>query len=110
VLVVDDSPIFAMIAANAVTYHMPHAKVACCGSYREAEALLRTSHFETVVSGFGIGSGHTVHDIRRITEAPIVVLTGRPEGQVDAPTNSRVVQKGTGPEALRMAIGASLAR
>ncbi|HSK47848.1 MAG TPA: hypothetical protein VLA05_07585 [Coriobacteriia bacterium] len=110
VLVVDNSPIFSMIAANAVTYHMPQAEVITCDSYDEAERQLASAHFEALVCGYGLGGGKTAHDLRRVSRVPMVVLTGRPEDQIEAPENCRIVQKGTGPEGLRAAIGASLAR
>lgn len=108
VVVVDDSAVFALFAANAVTSCLPHASVVRCDSYAEAAEDLRDGGVGLVVCGYGVGDGRTAHDVRRICSAPMVLLTGRPAHELDLPANSRVVLKGAGPDALRAAIGAAV--
>ncbi len=107
VVVLDDSVVFAMFAANAVAATLPAARVVRCETYREAVDELADGSCGLVVCGYGVGEGVTAHDLRRASSAPIVLLTGRPEGEFDKPTNSWVVLKGDGPEALRAAISAA---
>lgn len=109
-LVVDNSPIFAMIAANAVEFHLPGAEVVTCHDFAEARRQLAAGDFSVVICGYGLGDGKTAHDLRTLSTAPMVLLTGRPESHVDRPPNAQVVQKGAGADALRSAIGACLAR
>lgn len=109
-LVVDDSPVFATIAANAMRQQYPEAEVVCCHSFDDAEPTLRDSSYSLVVSGNGLGGGRTVHDVRRLTFAPIVLFTGRAPAESEMPANSRVVAKGAGPEALRLAVESLLGR
>jgi len=107
VVVLDDSAVFAMFAANAVAAALPGARVVRCETYLEALDELADGSCGLVVCGYGIGDGVTAHDLRRASSAPMVLLTGRPEGEFDKPSNSRVVLKGAGPDALRAAIGAA---
>ncbi len=108
-LVVDDSPVFAALAANAIRQHMPSVDVSVCSSFEEAEPLLRAGGVRLVVSGYGVGGGKTVLDVRRITGVPILVFTGRMGDGFELPSRSKVVHKGAGPDALRGAIDALLA-
>lgn len=103
-LVVDDSPVFAIIAANAIKQHVSGAEVEVCATFDEAEAVIRSKGIRLVVSGYGLGDGRTVLDVRRMTEAPILVFTGRPGEDRELPARSRVVAKGAGPDALRGAL------
>jgi len=107
VVVLDDSVVFAMFAANAVATVLPNASVVRCTSYDEAAKELENG-CGLVVCGYGVGDGKTAHDVRRASSAPMVLLTGRPETDFDKPSNARVVLKGDGPEALRAAIGAAV--
>lgn len=109
ILVVDDSPIFATIAANTARLCYPGADVVQCHSFEEAEPELKGAGFSLIVSGNGLGGGRSVHDVRRLSMAPIVLFTGRPPAEADTPVGSRVVTKGAGPEALRLAMEALLA-
>ena len=102
-LIIEDMHMFAVLASNTLTSHFPGAQIVCRTDFAGAEADLNDSMFSAVICGFGLGDGRTVHDVRALTEAPIVVLTGR-VGELDAPSNSRVVQKGAGPEALVAAL------
>lgn len=108
-LVVDDSPVFAIIAANAIKQHVAGAEVEVCASFDEAEAVIRSKGIRLVVSGYGLGDGKTVIDVRRLTEAPILIFTGRPGEDRELPRRSRIVAKGAGPEALRGALDHLLA-
>ena len=108
-LVVDDSPVFAIIAANAIKQHVSGAVVEVCATFAEAETVMRSKGIRLVVSGYGLGEGKTVLDVRRMTQAPILVFTGRPGEDRELPNRSRVVAKGAGPEALRGALDHLLA-
>jgi hypothetical protein len=108
-LVVDDSPVFAIIAANAIKQHISGAVVEVCATFGEAEAVIRSKGIKLVISGYGLGDGKTVLDVRRMTEAPILVFTGRPGEDRELPHRSRVVAKGAGPDALRGALDHLLA-
>lgn len=108
-LVVDDSPVFAIIAANAIKQHISGAEVEVCATFGEAEAVIRSKGIRLVISGYGLGDGRTVLDVRRMTEAPILVFTGRPGEDRELPARSRVVAKGAGPDALRGALDHLLA-
>lgn len=103
-LVVDDSPVFATIAANTLKLRFPHAEVVQCHSFEEAEPELKNGAFSLVVSGNGLGAGKTFKDVRRMTMAPMVLFTGWPPSPADVPAGCRVVKKDAGPEALRSAI------
>lgn len=103
-LVVDDSMVFASIATNVIRQRFPDADVVQCHSYVEAEPRLREGRFSLIISGNGIGGGRTVHDVRLLSLAPIVVFTGRPLEDSDLPSNSRLVTKAAGPGALRQAV------
>lgn len=108
VVVLDDSPVFSLFAANAVATCLPGASIVRCDSYSTAAGHLREADCGLIVCGYGVGDGRTAHDVRRITSAPMVLLTGRPEAEIDMPSDARVVAKGAGPDALRAAIGAAV--
>ena len=108
-LVVDDSPVFAILAANAIKQHVSGADVEVCATFAEAETVMRSKVVRLVVSGYGLGDGKTVLDVRRMTEAPILVFTGMASEDRELPHRSRVVAKGAGPEALRGALDHLLA-
>lgn len=103
-LVVDDSPVFATIAANTVRMRFPNAEVVQCHSFDEAEPELLGSGFSLIVSGHGLGGGRSFKDVRRLSTAPMVLFTGWPPAAADVPAGCRVVKKDAGPEALRAAI------
>ncbi len=107
VVVLDDSAVFAMFAANAAAATLPGARVVRCETYTQALRELADGSCGLLVCGYGVGEGATAHDLRRASSAPMVLLTGRPEAEIDKPPNSRVVLKGAGPDALRAAIGAA---
>lgn len=107
-LVIEDSPVFAALAASTIATTFTGAQVVRAATYDEAAGELTDGMFSAVVCGFGVGGGRTAHDVRELTRAPIVVLTGRP-GEVDAPAGARVVRKGAGPEALASALRACVA-
>lgn len=108
VVVLDDSVVFAMFAANAAATALPGASVVRCATYSDALEELSDGRTGLVVCGYGVGEGVTAHDLRRASSAPMVLLTGRPEAEIDTPVNCRVVLKGAGPDALRAAIGAAV--
>lgn len=105
-VVVEDSPVFMRIAGNIVRNAVPDALVVECNSFEEACTALNDGDTVLVVSGYGIGSGRSARDLRHHTTAPIIVLTSHPEHTIEAPLNSRVVQKASGPGALTEAIHA----
>ncbi|MDO8847228.1 MAG: hypothetical protein Q7W51_02420 [Coriobacteriia bacterium] len=107
-LVIEDSPVFAALAASVISSHFTGAQIVRKSTYDDAAEELADGMFSAVVCGFGLGGERTAHDVRRITTAPLVVLTGRP-GKIDPPSGSRVVHKGAGPEALASALRACLA-
>lgn len=103
-VVVEDSPVFATIATNTVRAFIgPNADVVQCLSYEEAEPHLLSSDVRLVVCGYGIGNGRTAHDLRRLSDAPMVLMTGR-VGQIHEPAHSVVVEKNAGPDRLKAAI------
>lgn len=106
-LVVEDSPVFAALATSTIKMHFPNAAVERCATYDEATARLSEGGYTAVICGFGLDGGRTAHDVRNLTSAPLVVLTGRP-GEIDAPVGSHVVHKGAGSEALAGALRACL--
>lgn len=106
-LVIEDSPIFAALASSTITSTFNGAQVVRATTYDEAAPELDDGMFSAVVCGFGLGGDRTVHDVRRHTSAPIVVLTGR-LGAVDVPHGTKVVQKGAGSEALASALRSCL--
>lgn len=108
-LVVDDSPVFAILAANAIRQHVSDAVVEVCSDFSTAERVIAEKGVRLVVSGYGLGEGRTVLDVRRATEAPILVFTGRPGERRELPSRSKVVAKGAGPDALHAAIDTLLA-
>lgn len=103
-LVVEDSPIFAKFACNTIEYIYPDAEVVECHTYADAARELRTSSFRLVVSGFGLDGGKTAHDIRKLSDAPMVLLTGRPDRDTQGLGAATMVQKGAGSDAMRAAI------
>lgn len=107
-VVVEDSPIFASFAANSVRFSHPDAEVIECHTFAEAESALRSGPVKLIISGFGLDGGRTVHDVRRLCDAPIVLLTGRPDRDVSGLERVHMVEKGAGSEAMRSAIGALL--
>lgn len=102
-LIIEDAPIFAALASSTIADHFQGSEIVRRTSYETAADDLRSSTFSAIVCGFGLGGDKTVHDVRRVTSAPIVVLTGR-LGHIDAPYGSQVVAKGAGPEALASAL------
>jgi hypothetical protein len=104
-LVVEDSPVFAALSASTIKMHFPNASVERCATYDEAVTKLASGGYTAVVCGFGLDGGRTAHDLRMLTTAPLVVLTGRP-GDIDAPSGAQVVHKGAGAEALAGALRA----
>lgn len=107
-VVVEDSPVFATIAANAIRQHFPGADVKTCRTFDEAVRAIDTHTTRLVVSGYGVGDGKTVLDIRRHTPAPILIFTGRPTEDRELPERSHIVMKGAGPDALHVAMDALL--
>lgn len=103
-LVVEDSPVFAAISANTLSAIVgDRGEVIKCSDFEDAEPHLMSGRVKLVVCGYGLGGGRTVHDVRRICWAPIVILTGR-VGEMNPPTSSRTVAKDAGPDKLRAAI------
>ncbi len=107
-LVIEDSPVFAALTASTITSTFNGAQVVRATTYEDAAPELDEGMFSAVVCGFGLGGDRTVHDVRRHTNAPIVVLTGRLDA-VDVPHGTKVVRKGAGPEALASALRSCLA-
>lgn len=103
-LVVDDSPVFATIAANTLRMRYPGAEVVQCHSFEEAEAALKRGDVTLIVSGHGLGGGKSFRDLRRLSGAPMVLFTGWPPAPHEVPAGCWVVTKDSGPEALRAAI------
>ncbi|MHB9003420.1 MAG: hypothetical protein ACYC6C_05075 [Coriobacteriia bacterium] len=103
-LVVEDSPIFAKFACNSIQYIYPDAEVIECHTYADAARELRANSFRLVVSGFGLDGGKTAHDIRKLSDAPMVLLTGRPDRDTQGLGTAAMVQKGAGSDAMRAAI------
>lgn len=106
-MVVEDSPVFAALAASTIRFGFPNAQVTECHSFEAAVAALRSSDVDVLVCGYGVGEGKTVHDLRAICDVPIVVLTGRLHDVVP-PIRSRVVEKSAGPVALQAALEGAL--
>lgn len=107
-LVIDDSQVFLALASSTVALTFLGAEVVRHNSFDAAANDLRAGSFDAVICGYGIGEGKTAHDLRALTNAPMVVLTGR-LGGIDAPRGAVVVEKGAGPEALSQAIHKVLA-
>jgi len=107
-LVIEDAPIFAALASSAITMNFTGSQVVCKATYDDAADELAEGMFSAIICGFGLGGGRTAHDVRRLTQAPMVVLTGR-AGMIEPPSGSRVVEKGAGPEALVSALRACIA-
>lgn len=103
-LVVDDSPVFATIAANTLRMRYPGTEVVQCHSFEEAEAALKHGDVTLIVSGHGLGRGKSFRDLRRLSAAPMVLFTGWPPAPHEVPAGCCVVTKDSGPEALRAAI------
>lgn len=107
-LVIEDSPIFAGFAANALRNERPDAEVVVCNGFDEAQRHLADDKFTLVVSGYGVGGGKTVHDIRALCDAPIVLFTGRDDCEVGTLGKVRVAKKSGGSAGLRDAMAALL--
>lgn len=107
-LVIDDSQVFLALASSTVALTFLGAEVVRHNTFDTAAHDLKTGSFDAIICGYGIGEGKTAHDLRLLTDAPMVVLTGR-LGGVDAPRGAVVVEKGAGPEALSQALHKVLA-
>ncbi len=102
-LIIEDSQVFAMLTSSTLRTHFPGSVVDIKPSFVDAEQDLRSVTYTAVVCGYGLGGTHTVHDVRGVTSAPIVVLTGRPD-EITLPSGSRRVMKASGPDALSSAV------
>ena len=102
-LVIDDSQVFLALASSTVALTFLGAEVVRHNTFDAAANDLRAGSFDAIICGYGIGEGKTAHDLRALTNAPMVVLTGR-LGGIDAPRGAVVVEKGAGPEALSQAL------
>ncbi|MBN2248526.1 MAG: hypothetical protein JW733_07490 [Coriobacteriia bacterium] len=102
-LIIEDSQVFATLTASALRTRSTGAIVDVRPSFAEAESDLGSTQYTAVICGYGLGGEHTVHDVRRVTRAPIVVLTGRPD-EIALPSGSRKVMKASGPDALIAAV------
>ncbi|MHB1135301.1 MAG: hypothetical protein ACYCXR_03555 [Coriobacteriia bacterium] len=98
-LIIEDSQVFATLTSSALRTHFPGAVVDVKPSFADAERDLGATQYSAVICGYGLGGEHTVHDVRRVTRVPIIVLTGRPD-EIALPSGSRKVMKASGPEAL----------
>ncbi|TLM98303.1 MAG: hypothetical protein FDZ75_02645 [Actinobacteria bacterium] len=107
ILVVEDSRVFAALAASTIRMSYPGARVEECHTFESAAAVLSSQSFDVVVCGYGIGEGHTFHEMRELSDTPMVLLTGR-LGELHVPENVQVVEKSAGPGALLGAIGCCL--
>lgn len=105
VFIVENSQIFVTLFSNAVRTYDPDIEIVECLSFEQAEQNIAMGAPDVIVCGFGLGDGMTAHDLRRLTSAPMVVLTGRPT-EVQAPSCATVVSKSAGPDAIRRAIAA----
>lgn len=102
-LIIEDSQVFATLTASALRTRFPGAVVDIKPSFAAAERDLTATQFTAVICGYGLGGDHTVHDVRRVTKSPIVVLTGRPD-EIALPAGSRKVMKASGPDLLVAAV------
>ncbi len=102
-LVIEDSPVFAALAASTLSRHFSGAEIVRHATFGAAEPDLRAGDHSAIVCGYGLGEGKTVHHVRELSSAPIVVLTGRPD-QLQLPHRSRMVAKSAGPDALAAAL------
>lgn len=102
-LIIEDSQVFATLTSSALRTHFRDSTIEVKPSFADAEADLGAVRYSVVICGYGLGGEHTVHDVRRVSRVPIVVLTGRP-GEIDLPSGSRKVMKAAGPEALVAAV------
>lgn len=107
-LIIEDSPVFAALASSTIASHFRGAEIDRRPSYEAAVEDLSRNHYSAIVCGYGLGGDRTAHDVRRVSAAPMVVLTGRP-GDVHAPMGAVVVQKGQGSEALASALRSCVA-
>lgn len=105
-LIIEDSPVFAALASSCITTHFKGAHVVRRSSFDAAAEELH-QEYTAIVCGFGLGGGRTAHDVRARTEAPMVILTGRPD-HIELPRRARRVNKGEGPEALASALRSCL--
>ena len=102
-LIIEDSQVFATLTASALRTRFPGAVVDIKPSFSAAERDLAAIQSSAVICGYGLGGDHTVHDVRRVTKSPIVVLTGRPD-EIALPAGSRKVMKASGPDLLVAAV------
>ncbi|MHB1017845.1 MAG: response regulator [Coriobacteriia bacterium] len=102
-LIIEDSQVFATLTASALRTRFPGSVVDIKPSFAAAQGDLAGVQYTVVICGYGLGGEHTVHDVRRVTRVPIVVLTGRPD-EIALPTGSRKVMKASGPDALVAAV------
>jgi hypothetical protein len=107
-LIIEDSPVYAALASSTIATHFADSEIVRELSYETAVERVVRETFAAIVCGYGLGGDRTAHDVRRLTAAPLVVLTGRP-GNIELPHGARMVQKGAGPEALATALRAVLA-
>ncbi len=107
-LVIEDSPVFAALATTTIRMGFPDARVEECHTFEEAVEHIRTGLVDLLVCGYGLDSGKTAHDVRALTDTPMVVLTGRPD-EITPPRRACVVEKMAGPLALQSAIQTLLA-
>lgn len=102
-LIIEDSQVFATLTASALRTRFPGSVVDIQPSFAAAQSDLVSTKYSAVICGYGLGGDHTVHDVRRVTKVPIVVLTGRPD-EIALPSGSRKVMKASGPDALVAAV------
>lgn len=102
-LIVEDSPVFRALAASTLRMAVPGAQVVECESFDDATGYLAATSADVMVCGYGLGDGRTVHDMRRVTDTPMVVLTGR-LGELQMPERATLVEKSAGPTALADAV------
>jgi hypothetical protein len=106
-VVIEDSQVFATLTSCAIRTAFPGSHVEEFHSFQDVEMRLRFGDIDVVVCAYGLDAGKTAHDVRALCDAPMVVVTGRPDG-IEPPKDSRVVTKMAGPVALRIAIQESL--
>lgn len=107
-LIIEDSPVYAALVSSTISTHFADSEIVRELSYETAVERVMRETFSAIVCGYGLGGDRTAHDVRSLTAAPLVVLTGRP-GNLELPHGSRMVLKGAGPEALATAIRAAVA-
>lgn len=107
VVVIEDSKVFATLTSCAIRTGFPGSRVEEFHSFGEAEMRLRFGGIDVIVCAYGLDDGKTAHDVRELCDAPMVVVTGRPD-DVTAPRDSQVIEKKAGPVALQVAIAGAL--